>query len=201
MAKIVVLLSGGMDSATVLALALANGHECIAVTFDYGQANRSELHAAENIARESGVQHVLVRVQPDFWRGASPLTGGDTSTAHIHGYVPGRNTLFLSMGLAIAESSGASEVHFGANAEDADEYPDCRLGFVRAMSLVAALGLRHPVEIRAPLLTKTKREVVELGKSLGAMLEWTTSCALDPNGHCGKCRGCLSREEAWRDAL
>jgi 7-cyano-7-deazaguanine synthase len=193
--KSIILLSGGIDSTVCLAEARDMGRECAALVFDYSQANwLNELEAASAVARHYGASIDQVHIDGFFWRGTSFLTGG--SADPLVSYVPARNLLLLSHGIACAEARGAEEVWFGANLDDAGFYPDCRFQFVSAVNLVAALGTKSHVRVIAPHLERTKAEVIQRGHNLNAPLALTTSCA-ERSGRCGVCRGCVARREAY----
>jgi 7-cyano-7-deazaguanine synthase len=191
--KNVVLLSGGMDSAVALALAKKDG-QTIAVTFDYGQANRGELVAADALAKHYRVSRRLIKLNMSYANGACAGLGGSDITCT---FVPARNLLFLSYAISVAEAEKASQVWFGANRDDQEYYPDTRPPFVAAMSLAAELGTQHGgVKVVAPFIGMTKWEVAELGRRTFVPLTWTTTCA-KPNADgspCGQCRGCKQRE-------
>ena len=192
--KSIVLLSGGIDSTTALFEAQSMGRECVALCFNYGQANwLNEWTCAERIARERKVGLSQCHIDGLFWRGTSFLTGGSSNP--LESYVPARNLLMLAHGIAMAEAQGAEEVWFGANADDAGFYPDCQQRFVEAVNYAAAKGTKRTVRIVAPHIWRTKREIVAVARKLGVDLDATTSCA-DNAMHCGKCRGCVLRDEA-----
>ena len=212
----VLLLSGGLDSGTCLALLARWGWTVHAVSFDYGQRHRIELRGARKLARAYGVaSHRVLRVPDLGVLGGSALTErriavpknqlGEAAIPVT--YVPARNTIFLSFALAVAESSGASEIVIGANALDTSGYPDCRPPFLRAFEKTARLGTRAGVEgrslsIRAPLLRMTKAEIVKLAEALGLDTSLTSSC-YDPapdGTPCGACDSCLLRERGFREA-
>lgn len=188
----VVLLSGGMDSAVALAMARDAG-SVMAVTFDYGQANRGELNAARRLAEHYNVSQRVVVVDYSFATGACAALGGSDIT---HTFVPARNLLFLSYGVAVAEAFGAHMVWFGANKDDHEYYPDTRPTFARVMDLAADLGTKEGgIRIVAPFMRMTKAEVARLGESMMVPLSWTTTCAQPKEGKpCGVCRGCKQRE-------
>jgi 7-cyano-7-deazaguanine synthase len=212
----VLLLSGGLDSATCLALLSHWGWRVHAVSFDYGQRHRVELRAARRLARRYGVVSHRVFHLPGLGAvGGSALT--DSSIPVPKGklggaaipvtYVPARNTLFLSFGLAVAETTGATEIVIGANSLDYSGYPDCRPPFLHAFERVARLGTKAGVEgralsIRAPLLRMTKAGIVRLATALGLDTALTSSC-YDPAGDgtpCGSCDACLLRMKGFREA-
>ncbi len=207
--RMVVLLSGGLDSATVAAWAQARGFDVIGLSIDYGQRHRVELDAAKAIASHLGLaDHVVLRVDLAAF-GGSALTDAaipvprdrpeEALAAEIPTtYVPARNTVFLSLALALAEARGATAIGLGVNAIDYSGYPDCRPEFLDAFRHLAALATKagvegHAPEIVAPLVDLTKAEIVELGVELGLDQGLTTSC-YDPDasgrpcGHCDSCR-------------
>lgn len=212
--RAVVLVSGGMDSAVVLAWMKREGFDCIALSFDYGQRHRIELDCARRVAAKCGVIEHLVQKMDLRAVGASALTsdiavpkdrGGVMSDGEIPvTYVPARNTLFLSYALALAESRGACDIALGVNAVDYSGYPDCRPEFLAAFSRLANLATRAGVEaaaggcafrIHAPLVSLSKCEIVKLGEELGVDFAMTMSC-YDPTGDgapCGRCDACQLR--------
>lgn len=209
----VVLLSGGLDSATVLAMAQAQGLRCYTMSFDYGQRHRAELQAAERVARAAGVvEHKVIGMNLGGI-GGSALT--DDSIAVPEGpqdgipvtYVPARNTLFLSLALGWAEVLGAREIFIGVNAVDYSGYPDCRPEFIEAFERLANLATRAGIEgegfhIRAPLQHMSKAEIVQAGAALGVDYSKTVSCyqADDQGRACGRCDSCWLRAEGFRAA-
>lgn len=211
--RAVVLVSGGLDSATTLALARADGRECYALSFDYGQRHRVELEAAARVAHALGaVEHRTMRIDT-AGIGGSALTDPsiavpETPTTGIPvTYVPARNTVFLALALGWAEVLGAREIYIGVNAVDYSGYPDCRPEFVAAFQKLANLATRAGVEgdefrIRAPLVTLTKAEIVRRGTQLGVDYGLTVSCYQpDAAGRaCGRCDSCRLRREGFRTA-
>ncbi|HEV2290859.1 MAG TPA: 7-cyano-7-deazaguanine synthase QueC [Gemmatimonadales bacterium] len=209
--RAVVLLSGGMDSATTLAIARAEGFLCHALSFRYGQRHAVEVERAAIIARTLGaVEHRVVALDPAAFQG-SALTGTGavpkdrSDEAIAHGipstYVPARNTIFLAYALGIAEQLGASDIFLGINALDYSGYPDCRPEFLEAFQRMARLATRAGVErtaavtIHAPLLTLTKREIIARGRALGVDYAQTLTC-YDPTPDglaCGRCDACRLR--------
>ena len=196
--KAVILLSGGVDSATVLAMAARDGFEVHALSFRYGQRHQVELEAARRLAGHYAVaQHIVVDIDPTVFGGAV-LTGGDQRFGPAEApstYVPARNTLFLSYAIAWAEALDARDIFLGPNADDAAGYPDCREQYLRAFERVAELGTQagKGLSIHAPLVHRSKREVVELARSLEVPLEVTWSCYFptasgQPCGNCDACR-------------
>jgi len=211
--KAVVLVSGGLDSATVLALARASGRECYALSFDYGQRHRAELDAAARVAAELGAaEHRTVSIGLGGF-GGSALT--DTSIAVPESgtsgipitYVPARNTVFLSLALGWAEVLGAREIHIGVNAIDYSGYPDCRPEFIEAFERVANLATKAGVEgapfkIVAPLIELTKAGIIQAGLAHGVDFAWTVSCyQADAEGRaCGVCDSCRLRKDGFVQA-
>jgi len=211
--RAVVLLSGGLDSATVLALARESGLECYALSVSYGQRHQSEISAAARVAhslgaREHRIMHVnLGRI------GGSALTDNsiDVPTTPGEGipvtYVPARNTIMLSLALAWAEVLKATEIHIGVNAVDYSGYPDCRPEFVAAFQQLAALATKVGVEggslqVRAPLISMSKAQIVREGARLGVDYSLTVSCyQADGEGRaCGRCDSCRLRREGFVSA-
>ena len=217
-APAVVLLSGGLDSATVLAIALAEGRECHALSFRYGQRHSVELAAAERVAQSLGAaSHRVVGIDLDSI-GGSALTDDIEVPKHDSAdaigsdvpvtYVPARNTVFLAVALGLAEGVGAGDIFIGVNALDYSGYPDCRPGFVAAFENLANLATAAATEqgvefsVRAPLMELTKSEIVSLGTELGVDYSMTTSCYdPDPTGAaCGHCDSCLLRRRGFEQA-
>lgn len=216
--KAVVLLSGGLDSATVLALARQEERECYALSFRYGQRHAYELEASGRIAGALGArEHLIIDIPLNRW-GGSALTSEiavpkDRSGEEMsHGipitYVPARNTVFLSLALAWSEVLGAGEIWIGVNALDYSGYPDCRPEFIQAFQEVARLGTRTgvegtlPLQIRAPLQFLSKAEIIRTGASLGVDYSLTHSCYDPPAAgvHCGHCDSCLLRKKGFLEA-
>lgn len=204
MPKAVVLVSGGLDSATVLALAKADGYDCYALSFDYGQRHRIELAAAARVAAGLGaVEHRTVKLDIG-WIGGSALTDRRIPVPHEASagipvtYVPARNTVFLSIALGWAEVLAARAIFIGVNALDYSGYPDCRPEFIEAFQALAALATRTGAEggtirVHAPLIHMTKAEIVQTGARLDVDYALTTSCySPDAQGracrHCDSCR-------------
>jgi 7-cyano-7-deazaguanine synthase len=216
----VLLLSGGLDSTTVLAVAQHEGFAVHALSFRYGQRHAKEIEAAKTIARRAGVtQHRIIDIDLTVF-GGSALTAPtpvpkdrDLSPLSVQGneipvtYVPARNTIFLSYALALAEVVGAADIFIGVNALDYSGYPDCRPEYIRAFEEMANLATRAGVEgstrlaIRTPLISLTKAAIIELGTSLGVDYSATTSC-YDPaeNGEaCGRCDACQLRLKGFAE--
>ncbi|MBM4442003.1 MAG: 7-cyano-7-deazaguanine synthase QueC [Candidatus Rokubacteria bacterium] len=216
--RAVVLLSGGLDSATTLALAVGTGFECHALSFDYGQRHRRELEAARALAPALGaVRHEVIAF--DLRRfGGSALTADiavpkDRADAEIATgipvtYVPARNTIFLSFALAFAETLGASDIYIGVTAVDSSGYPDCRPEYIEAFQRMGDLATKAGVEgtqvltIHTPLIRMTKAEIVETAVSRGVPLALTWSCyEPQPDGAaCGRCDSCRLRRRGFADA-
>lgn len=209
--KAVILLSGGLDSATVLAIAKSEGRECLALSIVYGQRHRVELEAAKRVAETMGVaEHVIHPLDLRVF-GASALTGDiDVPKDAVDApgipvtYVPARNTIFLALALGYAEAREAAEIWIGVNALDFSGYPDCRPEFIDAFQQVIWKGTRSGVERReprlvAPLLHMTKADIIRRGLELGVDYGLTHSC-YDPaeNGAaCGHCDSCLLRRKGF----
>jgi 7-cyano-7-deazaguanine synthase len=216
--KAVVLLSGGMDSATTAAIALEQGFEVHAISFRYGQRHAAELLAARRVAQALGIRdHVIIDIGLRGI-GGSALTADlpvpkDTPLAQIgeripSTYVPARNTIFLSLALGLAEARGAFDLFIGANAMDYSGYPDCRPEYFQAFERLAALATRAGVEdgrrftIHTPLISLSKREIIEQGLRLGVDYSITLTC-YDPTDDgiaCGHCEACLLRSKGFREA-
>ncbi len=218
--KAVLLLSGGLDSTTLLALATSEGYAIHALSFDYGQRHSLELSAARKIAaRYNVVQHLVTKIDMRAF-GASALTADipvpknrqldDLDDEIPVTYVPARNTIFLSYALALSEVVGAREIFIGVNSLDYSGYPDCRPEFIAAFERMANLATRAGAEsrnepavrIRTPLIDLSKREIIELGIRLGVDYSMTTSC-YDPaatGAACGTCDACQLRLRGFSEA-
>ncbi|WP_445365526.1 7-cyano-7-deazaguanine synthase QueC [Microbulbifer sp. ANSA001] len=211
--KAVILLSGGLDSATVLAMANADGYECYALGFDYGQRHEAELLAAERVAKAQGArEHKVVKLDLRAI-GGSALTDDsievpEEETAGIPvTYVPARNTVFLSIALGWAEVLGAQDIFVGVNAVDYSGYPDCRPEYIDAYEKMANLATRagvegHKLSIRAPLMQMSKADIVREGTRLGVDYSLTVSCyqARPDGAACGRCDSCRLRAAGFADA-
>ena len=209
----VVLLSGGMDSATTLAMARAAGHACHALSFRYGQRHGAELAAAERLARKLGaVAHRIIDLDLAGF-GGSALTDPDIAVPEAPGegipvtYVPARNTVFLSIALAWAEVLEADDIWIGVNAVDYSGYPDCRPEFIRAWTEMANLATKRGVEghrlsVHTPLIELSKAEIIRRGKALGLDYRDTVSCyQADAQGRaCGVCDACRLRRKGFLEA-
>ncbi len=217
----VVLLSGGLDSTTVLAIAQSEGFAVHALTFSYGQRHSAEIDAAKRIARSAGVaRHHLAEIDLTLFGGSAltadipvpkdrDLSPSSPSAREIPvTYVPARNTIFLSYALALAEVVGASNIFIGVNALDYSGYPDCRPEYILSFEQMANLATRAGVEgatrlvIRTPLISLSKAAIIKLGASLGVDYSRTTSCHdPSPNGDaCGRCDACQLRRKGFSEA-
>ena len=209
----IALLSGGLDSATAAALALEQGDRVIGLSFDYGQRHRRELDAAAAIAQQLGVaEHHCIAVNLASW-GGSALTDANISIP-THGveegsipptYVPGRNTVFISIGLSLAEARGAERLVLGVNAVDYSGYPDCRPDYLNAFQTLADLASKagregHGAQLWAPLVQWSKVRIVEEALRLGVPIETTWSCYSGGTHPCGVCDSCRIRDAALREA-
>lgn len=211
--KAIILLSGGLDSITVLAKAKQQGYQCYALSFDYGQRHNAELNAAKIIALDYQVEtHKVINL------GLGEIGGSALTDEHIAvpntpqegipvTYVPARNTVFLSFALGWAEVLGVYDIFIGVNAVDYSGYPDCRPDFIEAFQVLANLATKAGVEgdeikIHAPLIQLTKAEIIKQGLSLGVEYHKTVSCYLaDKDGKaCGVCDACRLRKAGFSDA-
>lgn len=214
MSDAIVLLSGGLDSATTLAIARRDGHVPHALSFRYGQRHAVELDAARRVAAQAGVaNHVVIDIDLRAFGGSAltadiPVPKDRAADASIPvTYVPARNTIFLAFALAHAEVVGARDIYIGVNALDYSGYPDCRPQFIAAFQRMANLATRAgvegtPVTIRAPLIAMTKAEIIRLGTSLNVPYELTVSC-YDPGPAgqpCGACDACALRQKGFSEA-
>ncbi|MFN3355918.1 MAG: 7-cyano-7-deazaguanine synthase QueC [Pseudomonas sp.] len=211
--RAVILLSGGLDSATLVAMVRADGYSCYTMSFDYGQRHRAELNAAARVAHDLGVvEHKVIGLNLSGI-GGSALTDSaiDVPLAPTQGipvtYVPARNTVFLSLALGWAEVLNARDIFIGVNALDYNGYPDCRAEYVEAFERMANLATRAGVEgqgfrIRAPLQNLSKSDIVKAGVGLGVDFSQTVSCyqADDAGRACGKCDACRLRAEGFKMA-
>lgn len=211
--RAVVLLSGGLDSATVVAIAKSQGYECYALSFDYGQRALTELNAAKAVCRSLAVKEHRVFNLDLAQFGGSALTDesidvpeGETEGVPIT-YVPARNTIFLSMALAWAEVLHADAIFIGVNSVDYSGYPDCRPEFISAYETMANLATRNgvtgePFRIETPLIDLTKAEIIAQGHNLGIDYSLTVSCyqSDDEGRACGRCDSCRLRAKGFKDA-
>ncbi len=212
MPRAVVLLSGGLDSATTLAIAKDSGYECYCLSFNYGQRHDIELDKAKQIASAMGAaSHKVVTLDIGQF-GGSALTDDnievpkDVDTEEIPvTYVPARNTILLSIALGYAETIDAKAIFIGANAVDYSGYPDCRPEFIQAFAEVARLGTKEgvegrPITIEAPLIDLTKAEIIKKGTALGVPYELTWSCYSGGEKACGHCDSCRLRLKGFAEA-
>ncbi|MDD5347673.1 MAG: 7-cyano-7-deazaguanine synthase QueC [Candidatus Omnitrophica bacterium] len=213
--KAVVLVSGGLDSATALYFAKKKGFSCHCLVFDYGQRHVREINAARNVARRAGCPVTILKISLP-WKGSSlidrrrPIPGaaqpqGRVVRAIPDTYVPARNIIFLSFALSYAEAIGARAIFIGANSIDYSGYPDCRPRFYRAFGAVIAQGTRAGVEkksikVYTPLLELTKEQIIKLGTLLGVPYELTWSCYKGGGKPCGVCDSCRLRAKGFRQA-
>ena len=211
--KAIVLVSGGLDSATVLAKARAEGYECYALAFDYGQRHRAELLAAQRVADAmAAVAFKVIKLDLSSI-GGSALTDINIDVPDAGGegipvtYVPARNTVFLSIALGWAEVIGANSIHIGVNAVDYSGYPDCRPAFIDAFEKLANVATKAGIEgqglhIETPLIDLSKSEIIQLGMQLNVDYGLTVSCyRADDNGlACGRCDSCYLRREGFAQA-
>ena len=213
MKRAVVLLSGGLDSATVLAMARAQGFECYALSVDYGQRHHAELAAAQQVAKTLGArEHRVVNIDLTSFGGSALTDSSIAVPEHASSgipltYVPARNTIMLSLALAWAEVLQAQDIFFGVNAVDYSGYPDCRPEYVAAFERMANLATKAAVEgkpltVHAPLMHMSKSEIIHQGVRLGVNYSITVSCyQADEQGHaCGRCDSCRLRREGFQSA-
>ena len=214
MKKAVVLLSGGLDSATCLAIARDQGYECHTIAFDYGQRTRSELDAAERVSAARGaLSHRVIELGMGNIGGSAltdhsidvPEEGGDGIPVT---YVPARNTVFLSLALGLAEVVEAEAIYIGVNAVDYSGYPDCRPAFIEAFQAMANLATKagvegSPISVETPLMHLSKAQIIQQGTALELDYGLTVSCyQADENGNaCGKCDSCRLRKQGFDEAL
>jgi len=211
--RAVILVSGGLDSTTVLAMARDQGYACYTLSFDYGQRHRAELNAAERVSAALGdVEHKVVTLNLDSI-GGSALTDPAIAVPEAESegipitYVPARNTVFLSIALGWAEVLGAHDIFIGVNAVDYSGYPDCRPEYIAAFEAMANLATREGVEgrkcsIHAPLVDMSKADIIRAGLQLGVDYSLTVSC-YQPTGEglaCGRCDSCRLRRQGFVDA-
>jgi len=213
MSRAVVLLSGGLDSATTFAIARSEGYECHALSIDYGQRHRAELRAAARVAALLGAASHRELALPIGAFGGSALTDETMDVPDAGGegipitYVPARNTILLSFALGLAEVLDAAAIFIGVNAVDYSGYPDCRPEFIEAFQALARVATKQgvegrPVRIEAPLLRMTKAEIIRRGVELGVDYAATVSCyRADEDGRaCGRCDACRLRRDGFRAA-
>ena len=206
----IVLLSGGLDSATTLYLARKQGYCCYCLIFDYGQRHRKEIEQAKKIAQRANCKWQIVKI--DFpWKGSSLLDkkikipGRYLKDSIPSTYVPARNIIFLSFALSYAEAIGSGAIFIGAHVQDYSGYPDCRPEFFRAFEKVISCGTKsgsegRKIKIRTPLLSKKKAQIIGLGSRLGVPFELTWSCYNSGVKPCGKCDSCRFRAKGFTQA-
>lgn len=213
MRRAVILVSGGLDSATLLAMAKAEGYVCHTLAFDYGQRHRAELTAAEKVSKTFGAtEHKVVTLDLRSI-GGSALTDQNIEVPIERSegipvtYVPARNTVFLSIALGWAEVLGARDIFIGVNAVDYSGYPDCRPEFIAAFQHLANVATKagvegQPLRIRTPLITLSKADIIRQGVQLGVDYSLTVSCyqADDQGRACGQCDSCYLRREGFKTA-
>ena len=214
MSKAVILLSGGLDSTTALAIAKEQNYYCYALSFDYGQKQRSELESSISIAKKSNViEHRIMKISLSDIGGSALTDKAIDVPKHVESeeipitYVPARNTIFLSFALAWAEVVNSQTIFIGVNALDYSGYPDCRPEFIEAFETMANLATKQSVEgnriqIKTPLINMTKAEIITKGLSLGVDYSETTSC-YDANAlgeACGECDACVLRKNGFSNA-
>ncbi len=211
--KAIILLSGGLDSATVAAQAIADGYEAIALSFRYGQRHERELLAARQVAAALGIQeHFVVDVNLAQWGGSAltdanidvPTTGVQAGDIPIT-YVPGRNTVFIAIALSLAETKGAEAIYLGINAVDYSGYPDCRPDYLAAFQNLATLSSKvgvegHAPQLVAPLVMDSKTDIVRRARRLGVPIDLTWSCYQGGEVPCGVCDSCRIRDRAILEA-
>jgi len=209
--KAVVLLSGGMDSTVCASLAKSKGYEVLGLSILYGQKHKIELRAAEKIAKALDISLYRLELPQETITG-SALTDGDkdlplnrTAEEMLEGgvapsYVPARNTILIALAASFAEANEAEVIYYGAHREDYAGYPDCRPEFFKAMSLAVMLGTAKQIELEAPFLRMSKKEIVQISYSLKVPLDLTHSCYQGQHPACGVCDTCLTRIKAFREA-
>lgn len=211
MKKAIVLLSGGLDSTTVLYWARAKGFIVKALIFDYGQRHRREVRTAQVFARKARCPFHVLKIQLP-WKGSSLLDRGQSlpkkrgdMTRIPSTYVPGRNTIFLSFALSFAEAEGADSIFIGANALDYSGYPDCRPAYFSQFQKLAGLATKRgvegrPVKIEVPLLRMSKARIIKMGLKLGVPYDLSWSCYEGAEEPCGVCDSCLLRSKGFQEA-
>ena len=214
MSKAVILLSGGLDSTTALAIAKEQNYDCYALSFDYGQKQKSELESSISVAKKSNViEHRIMKISLSDIGGSALTDKAIDVPKHVESeeipitYVPARNTIFLSFALAWAEVVNSQTIFIGVNALDYSGYPDCRPEFIKAFENMANLATKQSVEgnriqIKTPLIKMTKAEIIAKGLSLGVDYSETTSC-YDANAlgeACGECDACVLRKNGFSNA-
>ena len=212
--KAVCLFSGGLDSATTLYVARNNGYQPLALTVDYGQVHVRELESAKQIARHIEIEHEMIKISLP-WGGSALLDPSiaipeNRNSEHMSDtipvtYVPARNTVLLSLAASYAEARGAQAIFIGANAVDYSGYPDCRPEYLAQFESLLKLGTKQgiegrTIEVKAPLVTLSKAEIIQLALGLRVPIEWTWSCYKGGAHPCGVCDSCILRAEGFRAA-
>lgn len=214
--KAIVLLSGGIDSATTLFIAKKKGFRCHCLIFDYGQRHRKEIESAKEIAQRAKCPYEVIKFSLP-WKGSALLdksmiipTWADKKRVKQEEtipstYVPARNTIFLSFAISFAEAIRAKTIFIGANFIDYSGYPDCRPEFYRAFSKIISVGTKagvekREIEIKTPLISKTKAEIIKMGLRLRVPFELTWSCYKGTKSPCGECDSCLFRAKGFKEA-
>ncbi len=203
MKKAIVLLSGGMDSAVTLYIARNRGYKTRCLIFDYGQRHKKEVGFAKQLARITDSEYSVLNIRLPWGNSAlldkrTKVPENRRSSGIPVTYVPARNTIFISFALSFAEAIGAKKIFIGANARDFSGYPDCRpLYFKRFNRLLKKATKAAGIRVEAPLLHKTKREIVEIGRRLGVPFELTWSCYKGGKGPCGRCDACRLRARGF----
>lgn len=210
--KAVVLLSGGLDSATVLYYAKSKGYDCRCLVFDYGQRHVREIESAKKIAASCGADVKVVKIMLP-WKGSAlldrkikiPESDGQAGNRIPVTYVPARNTIFLSFAVSYAEAIGAAAVFIGANAVDFSGYPDCRPAYYKAFRKVSKQGTKRGLEGKAiniltPLINKSKAQIIRMGLKLRVPYQYTSSCYKGARTPCLKCDSCLFRAKGFKEA-
>jgi len=214
MKKAIVLLSGGIDSATTLFMAKEKGYQCLPLIFNYGQRHKKELESAKKISRSAGCGYKILKIRFP-WKGSS-LLDRKNKLPHKRSfkemkkkvpstYVPARNAIFLSFALSYAETVGAAKIFIGANAVDFSGYPDCRGVFLKSFERLIRSGTRAGMEgrrisLEAPLLFKSKSQIVKEAKRLGVPYGQTWSCYAGGKDPCGSCDSCVIRDRGFKEA-
>lgn len=214
MSKAVVLLSGGLDSTTTLAQAIADGNEVVALSFRYGQRHSKELVSAANVAKFYNIRHVIVDMDLSMFRSALTMKDIDVPENRDEKemgadipvtYVPARNIIMLSVAAGLCESVDADKIYIGANSVDYSGYPDCRPEFFAEFEKMINVGTKagvegRPIKIMTPIQYASKADIVRLGKKLGAPLHLTWSCYEGGEKACGKCDSCQLRLRGFEEA-
>lgn len=212
--KAIVLFSGGLDSTTALYVARRDGRHPVCLSIHYGQLHERELASAKKISSHLGFEHWIIPISLPW--GGSALTDASLSVPKGRGeseiaqgipvtYVPARNSIFLALATSLAETKGADAIYFGANALDYSGYPDCRPEFIEAFETVIRRGTQagsegRAIQVMAPLLRLSKKDIVRLAAELGVPFEWTWSCYEGKEFPCGTCDSCILRAKGFREA-